>query len=367
MKKAKFNILYILIPLSLIVFISICSIIYISKKTIKYYKCPEKPHSEMLEIVLNQYGFERGNYISDLYMPCGYTGIEDELEEKNIKSKYIFGLMGCDQIVSKNNLWNILEVAFGREGASKIMPESYLLDDVDQLTMAIQKIMKKQVLICKKNLQRKLGLKLIFNENELVDAVKDDFTVAQIFLKDTMQIKGRKINLRVYYLVKKIGKKLEFYVNLDGKVLYTSLKTTGPITFESHITSYKMEPDLYERENLPHNFYQLAHYIGFQKYQRIWMNIMRKIKYFSNAIAYVFNEDKYNSKVCFQLFGMDVILDGEDPYILEVNKGPDMIPKCDQDRVLKKRIYEEVFETAGLINRHFKQNNFIKLYSYKLE
>lgn len=367
MKKTKFNILYILVPISLIVFITICSIIYISKKSVKYYKCPEKPHSEMLGIVMDEFRFERGQEKYDLYMPCGYNGVEDELEEKDISCKYIFGLRGCDQIVSKNNLWNILEIAFGREGASKIMPESYLLDDVDQLTMAIQKVMRKQVLICKKNLQRKLGLKLVFNESELIDAVKDDFTVAQIFLKDTMQIKGRKINLRVYYLIKKIGKKLDFYVNLNGKVLYTSQKTSGNITFESHITSYKTEAEIYKKEKLPHSFHQLAQYIGFQKYQRIWMNIMRKIKYFSNAISYVFNEDKYNSKVCFQLFGMDVILDGEDPYILEVNKGPDMIPKCDQDRVLKKKIYEEVFETAGLINRPLKRNNFIKVFSYTLE
>jgi len=297
-------------------------------------------------------------------MPCGYNDAEIELEKMNIpKSKYIFGLKGCDDIVSKNNLWFILEKTYGRGGASKLMPESYLIEDINQFNMAINRLKRKEILICKKNLQRKLGLKLVFRPKDLVEAKTENFMIAQIFLKNAGMINERKLNLRVYYAIKKVNNEIYFFVNTNGKVLYTKEKTNGNIKFESHITSYQMDPELYEKENLPHNFKELKNYWGNEKFNKIWMKILIKIKYLSNAVAPVFNQKKFNDKICFQLFGMDVIIDGEEPYILEINKGPDMIPKCKKDKPLKEVIYEEIFNIAGILPRPFKKNNFELIYS----
>ena len=53
--------------------------------------------------------------------------------------------------------------------------------------------------------------------------------------------------------------------------------------------------------------------------------------------------------ICFQLFGADIILDKNgNPYLLEINKGPDMIPKFDKDYVLKRHIYNETFNKIGI-------------------
>lgn len=356
--------LLIILPIVLsIIAITISLIIFFRFKQVKYYKCTEKPNSDLLDEVLKTNNIIRGKEDFNLYMPCGYNFVEKELEELTVPdSKYIFALKGCDQIVSKNNLWKILEMAFNRSGAARIMPETYILSDPDQFYMAYRRLMNQIPLICKKNLQRKMGLKLVFLPDELIEAKKEDFKVAQIFLTNAKQIKDRKINLRVYYVVIKNGNKIDFYVNRNGKVLYTKEKTSGPIRFESHITSYQMDPNLYEKENLPHDFNDLRKYLGNQEFNIIWNKIIEKITAFSNAIGYVFFDNKYADKTCFQLFGMDIIIDGTEPYILEVNKGPDMVPKCKKDEKLKKSIYEQTFGLAGVLK--LRQNNFIKVYSY---
>ncbi len=365
-RKSVFNILFILAPLALLIIIIVNLYFYFKFKTVTYYKCPEKPHAELLNSVLSNNRILRDDKNYNFFMPCGYNFVEDELADMKVpKSKFIFALVGCDQIVSKNNLWEVLQNKFGREYASKIMPESFIIEDPKEYAMAKERVKGGVVLISKKNLQRKLGLKLVFNEKDLEDAKKEDFKVAQVFLTNARTIKDRKMNLRVYYVIVKKNNDIRFYVNTNGKVLYTKDKTSGPIKFESHITSFQMDPDLYEKEDLPHSFRDLHKFLGAKDYKTIWKKIMMKLKLFSDAVYPVFKDDKFKDKTCFQLFGMDVILDGNEPYILEVNKGPDMIPKCKKDEELKKNIYEEVFNLVGLIHRPFKSNNFIPIYSTK--
>ena len=60
----------------------------------------------------------------DIYIPCSYNFIENELItiNSNKKNQKIFGISGCDKIVSKNSLWSLLENKYGRSQSSKIMP-----------------------------------------------------------------------------------------------------------------------------------------------------------------------------------------------------------------------------------------------------
>ena len=349
-----------------VIVIIIIVIIYLSTthfKKITYHKCLEKPHTDLLDGVLRRNGFSRNDQKYNFYMPCGYNNIEQELKNIDVPpSKYIFGLIGCDQIVSKNNLWDVLEKTYGRHSAKQLMPESFLIENPHQYAIALQEVRHGTVLICKKNLQRKLGLALVFTEDDLERAKKDEFKVAQRFLKNTTQIHGRKMNMRIYFMIRKHKGKIQFFVNTNGKVLYTKNKTTGNITFETHITSFQMDADLYEKENMPHDFNELKKVIGKEAYGRIWAKIIDKIKYLSKAIAPIFSEVKYKDKVCFQLFGMDVILEDGEPYILEINKGPDMIPKCKKDEKLKKNIYEATFQVAGLLKMRLKPSNYVKIY-----
>ena len=354
-----------LIILTPIILLSISYLIFLKFRKIKYFKCPEKPNANLLNEVLQKNNFIKNDQNYNLYMTCGYNDVEEELENMNIpNSKYINALKGCDKIVSKSSIWFILQTKYGRYGAKKIMPESFLIEDIDEFNLAMNRVKNGEILIAKKNLQRKLGLKFIFNPEDLIEARDDEFIVAQKFLENTKTINGRKLNLRIYLLIIKKNNKIEFFINQNGKVLYTKEKTSGPIKFESHITSYQMDPELYEKENIPHNLKELESLFGINEYKNIWDKIIFKLTLLASASAPVFEYNKFNDKICFQLFGIDMILDGNEPYLLEINKGPDMIPKCIKDEPLKKNIYEEVFHKVGLIFNPFRKNNFTKIYTY---
>ena len=142
-------IIFILIIISIIIYFSIT-------KKITYYKCSEKPNNTLLSSILKDHDINLQKNGFDLYMPCGYNNIENEMSENIFYGKYIFGLKGCDKIVSKNSIWSILEMTYGRNFASKIMPETFVLSNNNQLDLAFDQIKNKKILICKKNLQRKM-------------------------------------------------------------------------------------------------------------------------------------------------------------------------------------------------------------------
>ena len=50
-------------------------------------------------------------------------------EEINIShnNQIIFGISGCDSIVSKNNIWYLLNSKYGRIKASTLMPNTYII------------------------------------------------------------------------------------------------------------------------------------------------------------------------------------------------------------------------------------------------
>ena len=53
----------------------------------------------------------------------------------------------------------------------------------------------------------------------------------------------------------------------------------------------------------------------------------------------------------FQLFGVDYIFtDQLHPYLLEWNKGPDMIPKGIADRYMKETVMRDMLTQAGIIS-----------------
>ena len=333
-------------------------------ENITYYMCVGKTPKKVLNNVLIKNGIKRDNKKCDLYLPYNYTHIDQELKNIDIPvSKYVFGIIGCVPINRKNDLWDILEGAYGRNGAKRIMPESFIINIPRQFEVALKEVQSGTVLICKKNIEQKRGLALTFTEHDLKKAKNDDFKVAQRFLTNTMQIYNRKMNMRLYYMIRKYNGKIQFFVNKNGKVLYTKNKTGNDITFETHITS-QMDVELYEKENIPHDFKELKNVIGEETYKRIWEKIIDKITDLSKAIAPLISKNTtHEKKVCFQLFGMDIILESDgEPYILELNRGPDMKVKCKKDKKLKEDIFESTFQVAGLLKNRSTSSNYVKVY-----
>ena len=245
------------------------------------------------------------------------------------------------------------------------MPESFTLYN-NQYNLLLNKYNVNKInLICKKNLQRKEGLKIVTNFNELKTAKKENYKVAQLFINNSLLVNNRKINLRVYLIISIYKDSISFYLSNMGKCLYTKKEYNKNIyDKESNITSYKVDSNIYNIN--PHNFEELELY--FYKKNINWKAIWKKIVYiflkFSDASYLLFKQpNRFYHKKCFQLFGADIILDNNfHPYLLEINKGPDMIPKCKKDEILKEKIYYDTFSLVEFLPKK-NNNSFFKIYS----
>jgi len=344
---------------------------------LSYHRCESKMLGKVLQDILDSNNIIKSEDNWNIYIPCGYNDVEEELKKINIKdiktNKFIFGLNGCDTIVSKNKIWESLVNCFQRNEASRLMPESFILDDYNELELFRKNFNPylNEIYILKKNIQRKEGLKLTKDYFEIINAAKDDYRVAQKYITNLYLINGRKVNLRIYLLILIKDNFIYFYISDLGKCIYTNKKYNhDDLDFESNITSYNLDMTVYE--NNPRNFDELKNFINLQNKDNI-MNfkngkyLFNKINLLMEKISICLSKNLYQSNnikntTAFQLFGADVIFDNDlHPYLLELNKGPDMSPRDDIDENMKNIVQTDMLKIVGILPENGK-NNFREIY-----
>ena len=338
----------------LYIIITLLIILYILKKelieTFTSYKIcdlKKKPHGITSEI-FNENEITKNNDDFEVYMPCGYNKVENELLNINLENKKIYALKGCDKIVSKNNLWTILETDYGRDIAKTIMPETFLYNDND--IELFKKNYKGQSYILKSNKQRKKGITISDNLGTILNKNNNNKLIQEF--KESFIINKRKFNLRIYFLIVCKNNAKKVYVHKNTKCLYTSKNfDNNKLDFDSNITnSYKTNKDIYDTN--PFSLEELYDYLKpTYDTEKLKGKINKIILLFSKAIVKpLCNLNKLKKNTNFQLFGIDMLIDKNmDPYILEVNKGPDMIPKDEKDKRFKKIVLEDIFEKLKII------------------
>jgi hypothetical protein len=280
------------------------------------------------------------------------------------KNKVLFGIKGCDLLVSKNNLWKLLENKYGRFNAKQIMPETWILSNNEQMKLFKNDYSEKHMYIMKKNIQRKEGLLLTNNLEEILNNGDKKFRIVQKYMKNTYMINRRKINLRIYLLIIYKNNKLTSYYYKNGKCIYTNKDYTGSNELEENITSLNLDMNIYEKS--PFDLFELMNYMDTKKYLILIQNIknnLKKLEIMYRTMIGNLNKNE-NKNTHFQLFGLDYIFDNDlNVYLLELNKGPDMTSKNDKDYVLKYRIYEDLLNKVGIIkyNKKNKKNMFEKI------
>ena len=336
---------------------------------VSYKKCKEKKVRGILKEIFdnNNFTYDENNW--ELYMPCGYNFVETEL--KKIKpvnnNQKIFGISGCDAIVSKNSLWYLIEKKYKREIAKTLMPETFILDDQNNMEEFQEKYDANKYYILKKNIQRKQGLKISNNYYDIINSKNDGFKIVQEYKLDTFVINKRMMNLRIYMLITCKKNSISIYLHELGKCLYTSKDISNDMTdFDSHITnSYKLKGDLYKTN--PKSLGELKKYLKRNKYNsdllfnRINIKLTLIAKAIVNSLCKIVNI-KNNMK--FQLFGLDIIFNKNmEPFLLELNKGPDMIPKDLDDKILKTKVEIDMLQMINLLSVNDKvyKNGFYKI------
>ena len=339
-----------------------------------YFRCPEKDLGTITKNIFQQNNITNNNNSNwNIYVPCGYNNVEEELKTILIgnnpyKQKYIFGLNGCDSIVSKNKIWESLVNCFGRKRASTLMPESYVLDNRDDM-MDFEKQFKNNntdIYILKKNVQRKEGLKLTTDFFEINNAKNENYKVVQKYMTDLYLINGYKVNLRIYVLVINKNGIIEYYISKLGKCIYTNKKYNhNDFDFESNITSYNLDMNIY-KDN-PRDFDELYEYIseksGKQNAELLFKNIDVLFKDMAVCLKKnIYQSTNIKGTTTFQLFGADVIFNNNfHPYLLEMNKGPDMSSRDGKDEIMKTSVQKDMFKMVGVIpdNNNMKNSFYL--------
>ena len=362
-----FLILFIIITLLIILLI----FFIVKKKNItqeefknkKYTKCESSNVRGIMKDIFSKNNIYKSSDW-DVYIPCGYNNVENELKTINTTrdNQIIFGISGCDKIVSKNNIWTLLSNNFGRKKASTIMPETYVLNNSNDMKKFTIDYDPNQKYILKKNIQRKKGILMTNNLSQILNSKNQGYKVVQKYLSDIFLINKRKINLRIYILIKCINGNISAYMHTQGKCIYTN-KDYDPkkLDFESNITSYNLDLDIYKIN--PLTLEDLKKY--FQEnnfdYNQFFNKIIEIMKLTIQASSKQLCQLKsLSDNVMFQLFGVDIIFDNNlNPYLLEFNKGPDMSPKNDIDRIIKTKVQEDMFDLVNLIKG--QNNQFIQI------
>ena len=254
-------------------------------------------------------------------IPSTYNGIEKQLETMvlDAKTKGIFAIDGCDIFASKKTSYLVLKSFYDKK-VNEYIPETHLINEIN-----IFRPNSKDKFICKKDIQRKKGIE-IFNT---IDEVKKqcteekEFNVVQKYVNDTLSIKGKKMCLRIYILVKceKNANRPRFYIHKSMKCLYSDGKNKA-------ITSSELTDSNYQ--NVPQIKPELYTYLNEKYGQGTGKKIEKSIHELMKKICYPFKKYlgknmKLKSKTRIQLFGCDLILTKEfRPLFLEANKGPSM-------------------------------------------
>lgn len=388
---------------------------------LKFYKCEKYDNNNPTKKGLIEAGYSKITDKSgqwELYIPCGYNYVEDELMEIDLnkvvgghtKTLKIFGIDGCDRIASKNYLWKLLVATHGREGAKHIMPLTYQVADEDEMKLFQTEFQEKNIYILKKNIQQKKGIKLMKGDMNHIKKVAqtDNYKVIQTYLHNPFLIRQRKVNLRIYLVIicypmasyekslsndthqsllnnHQTNKKqtiTKYYLYREGKCIYTnkdyqSDNTDNITDEESHLTSVNLDTRIYNTH--PESFQDLQKYLSYHYgrscFTKLWNNILELMKLTATATQqHICQYQNINQAVRFQVFGGDIILAEEDantvdtskhcnikPYLLEFNKGPSMKYNSPKDEKMKTQLYTDLFCLVNVsCQEKCKKNEFMK-------
>jgi hypothetical protein len=334
-------------------------------QSIRYFRCPSKKLGPVLHQLSIDNHWTHSNHEWNLYIPCGYNEVEKELRQITLSSPihtplFIFGIPYCDLFVSKNNLWKILCHTWGIKNSSQIQPQSWYPKDIFEYK---ENLKNGDYFILKKNIQRKQGLYLTNQiQNELHHI--HQFVLIQKYIRNTYLIHSYKCNLRIYLIIIMNGKGYKgFYLSKYGKCIYTNkpYNDKDSLDFDTNITSYHYDVEIYKKN--PRTFEELNEYIkkDGKNDKKLWKDIYYLFYQLSYALSKhikpISNLPQTKDVFYFQLFGCDVILDEYlKPYLLELNKGPDMIPKDDIDFQMKYELQKSIFEKLHLIQKSEKES-----------
>jgi len=276
--------------------------------------------------------------------------LRDCPEKVNPNVKFFMAIPYGDNLVSKNNLWNMVR---GCSLSKDSLPKTYLLDNFYDNIKFNKNHNDDKIYILKKNTHRKQGLQLFRGTKLAVlrEYEEGQYKLIQEFIQNPYLVNNRIMVVRLYLVIFR-NEKYNFGVHKYGKCLYTSKDfSMDKIEPDRLITDSKLKLG----NDFPKNLEDMENYdkkINLELLKKPIVNVLNCYRQFLKKTD---DSTPNKSLTFFQLFGVDIILDSDyKPYLLEINKSPDMNNIYDEvDREGKTAVIRDMKEFIDKGNSNF--------------
>jgi len=334
--------------------------------------------TDLMDQIAKEKGMKNNDKSWDYYFPCEYNTCEERVakfETEVNEAKKIFIIDGCDWPASKIALWKLLKEHYGNNEASKLMPQTFLLDEEEDLKQIKihfdnnKKIKNNFMYILKNYAQRQEGLKIVQTYEDIMAGYNNGFYLVQDYLYNPFLIEKRKLNFRYYTLIVCRNGKVEGYVHDDGFVYYTpEFYDENDPGFNKHITTGYIDRKIYDTNPLTLDDFR-AHLNKLKSgSSKIWdKNVNKLMHHIIKAISTKVCKNKKLAKhTLFQLFGSDVAPTANlEAFLMEINKGPDLDAKDVRDKKVKTRVQEDIFKVIDLVDekgKPYTDSRFVRVF-----
>ena len=302
------------------------------------------------------------------------------------KYQKVFNHIGCEFFSNKDLLYTIYKSQkelFPND--YNFMKETYLYPEDKEIILkkfGNYKINKNNLWIVKpKDGNTGKGVHLF----KSLESESNEFLISK-YVTNPHLINGKKYDLRIYVLVTGL-KPLKIYINKEGLArisaqkfslneenydnIFVHLTNTG-VNKKSKEYVYAQDFNSENANKLSLHTYQK--YISKEKanYDLIWKKIkdiaIKTVIAGHKNLVEKLDEFYLNDQSFFNLYGYDIIIDDKyEPYLLEVNRRPDMYIFDKMDKIVKEKIFVDTLNIVGIVpfSHDNKSEPFDEAYQYE--
>lgn len=276
--------------------------------------------------------------------------LKDLSSSNNEKVRYVMSVPGSIAFTRRKSVWINLVKFYGRTIASKIMPETFILDhahDIDLMSL----LYPNRPFILKTGAHRRTGLKIVKNAVEAIND-KNEYQIAQLLLTDLYQINGISLNFRSYLLLTHQKGILTVYIYYDSICIYSLSQADDLNALITNSSNPAPKGEAY----LMSDFCKLKQI----DYSDFLIKLGKKVNELIMASASKLGKmENLSTYYCFEIFGLDVLIDkNKEPLICEINTYPSLIAKNKYSDTLKNDMLNSALSIIGL--RKEENLSFIK-------
>jgi hypothetical protein len=172
---------------------------------------------------------------------------------------------------------------------------------------------------------------------------------------DPYLIKGRKINMRIYLLLKCNQEQhtMNAYVYNDGLIKYTRTKFSNTIiNHDTQITDGLIERSIFKTHPLTISDLCHDYLIDQERKNTLWNNIVNLFVDVTQSYRTITDINEFDGgKNHFIILGCDIAPDKKlNMKLIEINKGPNLVEKDKKESFLKCNMFKQALITIGFIN-----------------